>query len=473
MNYISIFDIIKIGVGPSSSHTMGPWMAANAFLKSLKEQDLFGEVEFVFVHLFGSLAKTGKGHATDVAVQLGLMGFLPEAIDTEQINQYLQTILEKKQLVLNQEKSIDFVPLTHIVFHKKVTLDFHPNGLKFEAVLKSQEIVTETYFSTGGGFIVQEGEENEQEDEVAIPFSIENAMDLLKHTMEQSLSISQLVWQNELVLKREYEIEQKLLQIWQEMQDCVYRGCHASGELPGGLRVIRRAGKLNKALLQEATYDSLEEWLAIIGSKKWTFNETSKWISCFALAVNEENAALGRVVTAPTNGASGIIPAVLLYYFCFERDASLEQVKQFLLVSGIIGSLFKKGATISAAAGGCQAEVGVSSAMAAAALTECRGGTVAHALMAAEIAMEHHLGLTCDPIGGLVQIPCIERNTMGAIKAITASNVALESDPAFAKVSLDSVIRTMWETAQDMNTKYKETSEGGLATQVSVNLPEC
>ncbi len=472
MDFISIFDIIKIGVGPSSSHTMGPWKAAQSFLSQLIEYQHFQEVKEIYIHLYGSLAKTGKGHATDVAVQLGLMGFDFETIDTQRINDYLKEISSTQTLHLNQEKKMGFDPKKHIIFHKKEALAFHPNGLCFEAFLNDETKIDATYFSTGGGFIVKEGQEHQTEEELAMPFSIETANDLLKHTQKHRLSITQLVWQNERVLKRDTEIHHQLFRIWQEMQDCIYRGCHSEGELPGGLKVNRRAAKLNQSLIGETTYDSLGDWIKVIQSKNWNFNQTNKWISCFALAVNEENAALGRVVTAPTNGAAGIIPAVLMYYYCFEK-VTLGQIEQFIMVAGIIGSLFKKGATISAAAGGCQAEVGVSSAMAAAALTECKGGSVEQALMAAEIAMEHHLGLTCDPVGGLVQIPCIERNTMGAIKAITASNIALESDPSLAKVSLDSVIKTMWQTAQDMNTKYKETSEGGLATQVSVNLPEC
>jgi L-serine dehydratase len=291
--------------------------------------------------------------------------------------------------------------------------------------------------------------------------------------MKTGMHIYDVVLENENTWRPEKETKDRLLKIWHTMRDCIYRGCHAQGELPGGLRVIRRAYNLNKKLTADKPYHNYEEWQQIIKSGGFGFQYILDWVSCFALAVNEENAGFGRVVTAPTNGAAGVIPAVLQYYISFCNGGSNEQIIQFLLTASEVGSIFKKGATISAAMGGCQAEIGVSSAMAAAALTECLGGTQKQSLMAAEIAMEHHLGLTCDPIGGLVQVPCIERNTMGAIKAITASQLAMQSTPDFAKVSLDKVIKTMWDTALDMSSKYKETADGGLAVNIPLSLSEC
>ncbi|MEN9332688.1 MAG: hypothetical protein RLZZ94_1778, partial [Bacteroidota bacterium] len=288
-----------------------------------------------------------------------------------------------------------------------------------------------------------------------------------------NVSVSDLIFLNEQAWRTREEIIEKALHIWKEIKDCIYRGAHKNGILPGGLQVKRRAAEINNKLLPNAKYTNVDEWIDCIRNSEKDFNSVNKWISCFALAVNEENASFGRIITAPTNGAAGVIPAVLMYAYCFEKDFSEDKIVRFIITAGEIGTLFKKNATISAAMGGCQAEIGVSSAMAAAALAECLGASPGQVLMAAEIAMEHHLGLTCDPIGGLVQIPCIERNSMGAIKAITASNISLESDPLSARVSLEDVIKSMWETAKDMSAKYKETSEGGLATNISVNVPEC
>jgi len=287
------------------------------------------------------------------------------------------------------------------------------------------------------------------------------------------MSISEVIWENEKSWRTPNETIRGVLRIWETMKACIYKGCHTAGELPGGLQVTRRAAALNEKLTRGHAYTNYEEWLQVIQKSGNNFSSVLNWVSCFALAVNEENASFGRVVTAPTNGAAGVIPAVLLYYIAFCEGNSNKRILKFIMTAAEIGSIFKKGSTISAAMGGCQAEIGVSSAMAAGALTECLGGSVQQVMMAAEIAMEHHLGLTCDPIGGLVQIPCIERNTMGAIKAITASQLALESDPTKAKVTLDGVIKTMWETALDMNSKYKETSDGGLATNIPISLPEC
>lgn len=473
MQRISVFDMLKIGVGPSSSHTMGPWRAAERFLNELKQAEQFDSVSRVTVELYGSLAKTGRGHGTDIAVLMGLRGEDPVTCDTTTIDNKIERINTEKELNLNSERYIPFDPANDIIFYFDKTLHFHPNGIRFIADLVTQQTVQATYYSVGGGFVVKDGElDDGYSEDIVLPYPTDYARDVLQHCDEHGLSIAEMVWENEKSWRSEDDIKTGLLKIWDTMANCVYRGCHTEGYLPGGLNVVRRAQKIQCKLIDNVHCDTLEKWLGVIKAGNYNFQEMIKWVSCFALAVNEENAAFGRVVTAPTNGASGVIPAVLMYYVCF-YDASEADIIRFLLVAGEIGTLFKKNATISAAQGGCQAEIGVSSAMAAAALSECMGGTVAQALMAAEIAMEHHLGMTCDPIAGLVQIPCIERNTMGAMKAITASNLALESSPQHAKVSLDEVIKSMWETALDMNDKYKETSEGGLAVNVSVNLVEC
>lgn len=473
MSSISIFDIIKIGIGPSSSHTMGPWRAAQAFLSMLEQMYNLKEVIGVKIHLYGSLAKTGVGHGTDIASVLGLSGEDPVFIDSTTINLKIATIQREKTFLFAGIHPIDFSFKDDVVFHFDRTLDFHPNGMTFEVGLKNGIKIEETYFSIGGGFIIKEGETLSSEEVNLLPYPVVQAKDIKDYCHAQGCSIAKLVWQNELHWRNSKEIKEELQQIWLAMRDCMYLGCHTQGELPGGLRVKRRAFELNKKLLSVRTYTNVESWMQAIRSERASFRETLKWVSCFALAVNEVNASFGRVVTAPTNGAAGVIPAVLMYALCFCEEMSEADIEKFLLVAGEIGSLFKKGATISAAMGGCQAEIGVSSAMAAAALTECLGGNVGQSLMAAEIAMEHHLGMTCDPVGGLVQIPCIERNSMGAIKAITACNIALESDPDAAKVSLDAVIKSMWNTALDMNAKYKETSEGGLAVNIPVNVSEC
>lgn len=475
MNCQSIFEIFKIGIGPSSSHTMGPWFAAQSFIAELKDLKLFEKVESVNIHLYGSLAKTGKGHATDMAVILGLSGYDIIEIKSQQIPSILSKTKEDRQISLGGEKRISFQAEKNISFHKDKSLDYHPNGISFKAFHKTDLLLEQTYFSMGGGFIEQEGEQENREDQNSkLAFQIDAADDLIQVNKLENYSIAEIVSINEKSLDPSFDCDAQLDKIWDEMLNCIYLGCYIGGELPGPLGVKRRAKELNAKLLQTSEeFTHRDEWIKAIKGSKQDFNSISKWISCFALAVNEENASLGKVVTAPTNGAAGVIPAVLMYYYCFEENVGQEAIRNFLKVAGQIGVLFKNGATISAAMGGCQAEIGVSSSMAAAALTECRGGSLQQSLMASEIAMEHHLGMTCDPIGGLVQIPCIERNAMGAIKAITASNMALESNPNHAKVSLDQVIKTMWETAQDMNTKYKETSEGGLASQIPVNIPDC
>jgi L-serine dehydratase len=475
---ISVFDMFKIGVGPSSSHTLGPWRAALQCLQSIALQNKLENVVQIDVLLYGSLAKTGKGHGTDIAVILGLCGEDPETIDVNSINTKIDLINVEHQLKLNQEHHIPFNPSINIQFLFKESLPFHPNGLTFLIQLNNGKHFSQTYYSIGGGFVVQEGEETTKSNSMDLPFPINTADELLHWCMKTGMAIHEVVLENEQTWRSEAATKQGLLRIWQTMKDCMYRGCHTKGELPGGLQVKRRAFDLNKKLLAGKQYNDYNSWLTNISAGGNGFNYILDWVSCFALAVNEENASFGRVVTAPTNGAAGVIPAVLQYFvaFCNNSDKNNrdeEKIIRFLLTAAEVGSIFKKGATISAAMGGCQAEIGVSSAMAAAALTEGLGGTQKQALMAAEIAMEHHLGLTCDPIGGLVQVPCIERNTMGAIKAITASQLALQSTPDFAKVSLDKVIKTMWATALDMNSKYKETADGGLAIHIPLSLSEC
>ena len=471
---ISVFDIFKIGIGPSSSHTLGPWRAAQRFVQSLKEKNYLEEVLDLEVLLYGSLAKTGHGHGTDIAIQLGLGGDDPVTFDVNNITAKINDIASMKKLLLGGLHEIDFDPREDIDFLITESLPFHPNGLSFLAHLKNQNHLAETYYSVGGGFVIKEGEENSTLDAVQLSFPIQIADDLLHWCRKTGMSIHEIVMENENAWRPEGETKKGLLAIWMVMKECMFRGCHTTGVLPGGLNVKRRAADLNKRLLNKKVQSNYDDWIKAIRAGGNSFKYTLDWVSCFALAINEENASFGRVVTAPTNGAAGVIPAVLQYFLVFVNEKNDEEkIIQFLLTAAEIGSIFKKGSTISAAMGGCQAEIGVSSAMAAAALTECMGGSQRQAMMAAEIAMEHHLGLTCDPIAGLVQVPCIERNTMGAIKAITASQLALQSTPDFAKVSLDGVIKTMWDTAKDMNTKYKETAEGGLAVNVPLGLKEC
>ena len=471
---ISVFDMLKIGVGPSSSHTLGPWRAAERFLNELKTQNLFSKTVRIKVDLHGSLSLTGKGHATDLAIMLGLSGQDPEYIPVTAISSIIKNIEDKNEIFLGNEKNIAFYFLQDIIFNKNF-LPFHANGLKFSAFFEDESRYESTFYSIGGGFVVKEERTNakkKREIKCAFPFLVNKAEELLAFSIQEKKSISEIVFENEKSMRTEAEIDLELMRIWHTMLECMHIGCHSEGILPGGLNVRRRAFDMHQNLIGLANYSNPQEWLECIRQTEVKFRQILKWVSCFALAVNEVNAALGRVVTAPTNGSAGVIPAVLMYYLVIENhQADEKHIKQFLLVAGEIGSLFKKGATISAAMGGCQAEIGVSSAMAAAALCEVMGGTPEQVLMAAEIAMEHHLGMTCDPIGGLVQIPCIERNTMGAIKAINAAELALETDAKNAKVPLDKVIETMWKTAKDMNSKYKETSEGGLA--VAVNMADC
>ncbi|MEJ1222103.1 L-serine ammonia-lyase [Sediminicola sp. 1XM1-17] len=474
MECISTFDMLKIGVGPSSSHTLGPWRAAERWIKEMKEDGIFDQVSAIKVHIYGSLSLTGKGHATDLAIMLGLSGADPEYIPIEDISGIVEDIKSKGTINFNGEKELAFDAKQDIVFEREF-LPFHANGMLFEATLDSGEKIVETYYSIGGGFVVKEERENAKQNLKVFrtfPFPIVKGTELLAFCKSENKSISELVLENERSLRSDDEIDRELQRIWDTMLECMYIGCHTEGHLPGGLNVRRRAYDMCQSLKGDIPYNTPQEWLEAIRKTEVKFRQILKWVSCFALSVNEVNASLGRVVTAPTNGSAGVIPAVLMYYMVIENhDATFEHVKKFLMVAGEIGSIFKKGATISAAMGGCQAEIGVSSAMAAGALTELMGGTPEQALMAAEIAMEHHLGLTCDPIGGLVQVPCIERNSMGAIKAINAAELAMDSNPENAKVPLDKVVNTMWETAKDMSSKYKETSEGGLA--VGVYLSDC
>lgn len=474
MESISVFDMLSIGVGPSSSHTLGPWRAALRWIGELKEKNQFEQVEAVTVDLYGSLSLTGKGHATDIAVMLGLSGFDPVTFPIENIEKEIQTIAVEQKLNLNGERKIIFLPVSNIIFNRKF-LEFHPNGMTFHASFADGSTESSSFYSIGGGFVVKEERKIEKiklEKFSHFPFPIEKGYELLEYCKTENKNIWEIVLENEKSLRTEAEIDKGLMEIWEVMLDSMYIGCHTEGILPGGLNVTRRAFDMNKNLIGDSQYSNAEQWIEAIRNTEVKFRQILKWVSCFALAVNEVNASLGRVVTAPTNGSAGVIPAVIMYYLVIENHAAnFEHIRKFLLTSGEIGSIFKKGATISAAMGGCQAEIGVSSSMAAGALCELMGGTPEQCLMASEIAMEHHLGLTCDPIAGLVQIPCIERNAMGAIKAINACEMALNGDPSKAKVPLDKVVATMWETAKDMASKYKETSEGGLAVQV--NISDC
>jgi L-serine dehydratase len=471
MECISVFDMLKIGVGPSSSHTLGPWRAAEQFLAELRNQNIIASVHRVKVDLYGSLSLTGKGHATDLAVMLGLSGADPEYVPIDAIDTIIQDIKHTNEMLLDNEFKIHFNVISDIFFNKNF-LPFHANGLVFTAYTNDSEY-SSTFYSIGGGFVVKEEDtDTKSEIKCAFPFLVNTGVELLEFCQAERKTISDIVYENEKSMRTETEIHSELMRIWHTMLECMYIGAHTDGTLPGGLNVKRRAYDMHTNLIGIANYNSPQEWLQCIRHTEVKFRQILKWVSCFALAVNEVNASLGRVVTAPTNGSAGVIPAVLMYYLVIENHhAGEKEIKQFLMVAGQIGSIFKKGATISAAMGGCQAEIGVSSSMAAAALCELMGGTPEQVLVAAEIAMEHHLGMTCDPIGGLVQVPCIERNTMGAIKAIHAAELALETDAKNVLVPLDKVVATMWETAKDMNSKYKETSEGGLA--IGVGLADC
>jgi len=456
---ISVFDMFSVGIGPSSSHTVGPMRAATAFCQALQSQSLISNVTSVNVELFGSLGQTGKGHGTGKAVILGLLGFIPENVPVKDIDGILLDIETRQKLKLNNEYEIAFPNQDAIFFHRRKTLPLHANGMTLRAFEKKQIVFEKTYYSIGGGFIVEESEfaaqkaEKFAEQQVDAPFPFSTAGQLLQICQENGFSISTLMIKNEIAFMPEAELRQRLMGIWSVMQECVQNGIHTEGILPGGLKVFRRASGLYIRLKNEKSTDPMQ---------------AMDWVNLFALAVNEENAAGGRVVTAPTNGAAGIIPAVLHYFDKFIRPVDEDTVCRYLLTAAAIGILYKKNASISGAEVGCQGEVGVACSMAAGALTEILGGSIAAVENAAEIGMEHNLGLTCDPVGGLVQVPCIERNAMGAIKAINASRLAVRG-AGNHKVSLDKVIKTMFDTGNDMKSKYKETARGGLA----VNIIEC
>lgn len=473
MESLSVFDLFKIGVGPSSSHTLGPWRAAERFVKGLREQGVLDRVSRVHVDLFGSLAKTGRGHGTDLAVLMGLAGADPETCDTALVPRAREAVRDAGRITLGGTHDVPFGVHEDLAFHNAQALPFHPNALTLTAHLAQGEPIAETYYSIGGGFIVRDGDPpGTTMDRPVPPWPFRTAAELLSHTENTGLTIPEILRQNERTWRDDAAITAGLDRLWQTMRRCIFRGCNTDGVLPGPLGVVRRASRLHRMRMGGVREDDIDAWQERLARHGGGFRDTLEWVSAFALAVNEENAAFGRVVTAPTNGAAGVVPAVLLYHVAFGGGTRAD-IESFLLTAAAVGALFKLGATISAAQGGCQAEIGVSSAMAAAGLCQVLGGSPAHVLMAAEIAMEHHLGLTCDPIGGLVQVPCIERNTMGAVKAITACELALASDPSQAKVPLDAVIDTMWATAQDMSTKYKETAEGGLAILVPVTISEC
>ncbi|RJQ76043.1 L-serine ammonia-lyase [Pseudonocardiaceae bacterium YIM PH 21723] len=455
---ISVFDLFKVGIGPSSSHTVGPMRAACTFVNGLKADGQLTHTTTIKAQLFGSLGATGHGHGSDTAVLLGLSGEDPETVDTSLVQTMVAKIKAEKRLALLGTHEIAFDSNCDLVMHRRKSLPYHPNGMTFDAFDATGELVrSRTYYSVGGGFVVDEdaaGADKIKPDSTVLAHPFLTGVRLLEITKATGMSISDVMLANELSWRSEEEVRSGLLHIWQVMQDCVQKGCGETGVLPGGLKVQRRAAELYKSLSGEhyAT-DPLR---------------VMDWVSLFALAVNEENAAGGRVVTAPTNGAAGIVPAVLHYYWRFVPGASPDGVVRFLLTAGAIGVLFKENASISGAEVGCQGEVGSACSMAAAGLAEVLGGTPEQVENAAEIAMEHNLGLTCDPIGGLVQIPCIERNAVASIKAITAARIALRGDGSHF-VSLDKVIKTMRETGRDMKVKYKETARGGLA----VNVIEC
>ena len=473
MKKISVFEIFKIGIGPSSSHSMGPWNAANDFLNILNDYGKMDDLSAVTIELFGSLAKTGRGHGTDKAVMMGLMGFQIESFQPEFLNSHINQIVKEKKININRQKKIPFDAKKDIILNSNYQNLHHPNRIDFRALYLNGSKDNITYYSVGGGFIEKDGKLGELRQKADIPYPIQTARDIVEWCQSENKTLPELSMANETCWLDKQQVIKSLDKIWEIMLESIYLGCQTDGKLPGGLDVKRRAKSLNDSLLKHKVCGSKSEWLDLIKNQNNEMDNVTNWVSCFALAVNEVNASYGKIVTAPTNGSAGVIPAVFMYYLCFINNNGFTDVREFLLTAGEIGILFKKNATISAAAGGCQAEIGVSSAMAAGALVHVLKGNTLQILMAAEIAMEHHLGLSCDPIGGLVQVPCIERNSMGAMKAITAAHLALKSNPSDAKVSLDDVIKTMWETGQDMMDKYKETSEGGLAIQVSINNPEC
>jgi len=462
----SIFELFTIGIGPSSSHTVGPMRAARRFVNHLREQDLLGEVEILRCELYGSLGATGKGHGSDKAVLLGLEGEAPDTVDTDSVNPRVRAIREQQLLTLPDGRQIRFVEKEHLILHKRKSLPRHPNGMRLTARnAAGGELYTRVYYSIGGGFIADEAEieaDHIRRADIDLPYPFASGAELLAHCAEDGISISTLMLRNEQAWRDEAEVRAQCLKIWQVMRECVDKGCVQEGILPGGMKVRRRAASLYRQLKCEKA-----EHMAPLG--------TMDWVNLYALAVNEENAGGGRVVTAPTNGAAGILPAVMHYYWNHCHGASEDGIVRMLLTAGTIAVLYKRNASISGAEVGCQGEVGSACSMAAAALCEVLGGTPAQVENAAEIGMEHNLGLTCDPVGGLVQVPCIERNAMAAVKAINAARMALRGDGSHF-VSLDKVIKTMRDTGMDMKSKYKETARGGLAVNVldiPVTVIEC
>jgi L-serine dehydratase len=457
---VSVLDIFKIGIGPSSSHTVGPMRAARTFALGLSERGLLGNVQRIKAELYGSLGATGKGHGSDKAVMLGLEGEAPDEVDTEAVPARLAAIRKDKRLNLLGTHQIGFDEKTDLVMYRRESLPFHPNGMRYSAFDAGGEtLYTRVYYSVGGGFVLDESATEGSPivaDRTPLAHPFTSGDELLARCRETGLSISALMLENEAAWRPADETRAALLRIWEVMEAGVRRGCQKEGVMPGGLRVQRRAAALYRKLTSTPEA-SLRDPLTVID-----------WVNLYALAINEENATGGRVVTAPTNGAAGIVPAVLHYYMRFIPGANTDGVVRFLLTAAAIGILYKENASISGAEVGCQGEVGVACSMAAGALAEVLGGTPEQAENAAEIGMEHNLGLTCDPVGGLVQVPCIERNAMGSVKAINAARIALRGDGKHF-VSLDRVIKTMRETGADMKTKYKETSRGGLA----VNVIEC
>jgi L-serine dehydratase len=458
--HISVFDIFKIGIGPSSSHTVGPMRAAKRFAERLDADGLLEKAAGVKAELFGSLGFTGKGHGSDRAVVLGLEGEEPATVDVDSVERRIAKIAETKRVMLLGKHEVALDPQEALLFHRREKLPLHSNGMRFTARDAAGAVLSERiYYSVGGGFVVDQhgapADGSTPAEQVEVPYPFNSADELLKLSVEHGMAISTLMLENEKAHMPEDDVKRGVREIWAAMEACVKRGCEREGILPGGLKVKRRAAALHRRLKSEQRNNG--DPLIIMD-----------WVNLFALAVNEENAAGGRVVTAPTNGAAGIIPAVLMYYRRFVANADDEGTLRFLLTAAAIGALYKKNASISGAEVGCQGEVGVACSMAGGALAEVMGGTPAQVENAAEIGMEHNLGLTCDPIGGLVQVPCIERNAMGAVKAINAARLALQGDGTH-KVSLDKVIKTMWRTGADMSSKYKETARGGLA----VNIIEC
>jgi L-serine dehydratase len=461
---VSVFDLFKIGIGPSSSHTVGPMRAARLFVHRLAHEGRLAATARIRCDLYGSLGATGKGHGSDKAALLGLLGHEPDSVDVDAIPAMLAALRSSRRLALPGPHEIAFNEKTDLVFHRRESLPFHANGMRFAAFdAAGNELLAKTYYSVGGGFVVSDEVAHDgvrqkviAPDTTALPCPFKTGAELLALTMEHGLTIAELMRRNERHWRNDAEIDAGLLKIWGAMQACVARGCQAGGTLPGGFKVKRRAADLHRQLCANPEA-ALRDPLQVLD-----------WVNLYALAVNEENAAGGRVVTAPTNGAAGIVPAVLHYYTRFTASASERGVIDFLLTAAAIGILYKENASISGAEVGCQGEVGVACSMAAGALCAVMGGTPAQAENAAEIGMEHHLGLTCDPVGGLVQIPCIERNAIASVKAINAARMALRGDGTH-HVSLDKVIKTMRETGADMMSKYKETARGGLA----VNIVEC